>query len=281
VLHHYRDNRPKLAPAPSLSLQIVGLAIRPDAGAAELVPLINNDPALATSLLRVANSAHYRAARDIETVRDAVVRLGIVEASRLASALAAKTLFNPQLKHERSTFGRRFTDEFQRAMTIAAVSATLAMKTPRAHSDRAYLGGILVDASRSVALRSLHALMADAVVAFNVDEAQLERVLELAHVDIGREAQQHWNLPSYLGDICALAHEEGLPAAPELTDVHVVRLVSALEDLRRGAARWPRATSEVLEGARALRVTPQAARALLTDLRTNRERAARTFTAAA
>jgi len=276
VLEHFRENRPGPASAPSLSLQILNLVANSRTGPADLARLVQNDPALAASVLNVANSAYYRGVQEVEIVRDAVARIGLEEAGRVAGALAAKSLFSPRMRQEFSIYSDRWSDLFVRAVTVATVSASLAMRKPPARSDRAYLGGMLVDVGKSVALRSIASLVADK--AADPGPARIDRVLELVHLEIGGEVHQEWNLPQYLTVLCVRHHDEEVPADPEFADLHVVRLISALEDLRRSPGLVPHAQFEFLQSAEVLGLDPIAARAILAELRTTAERVARTFT---
>jgi len=275
VIEHFRKNRPGPASAPSLSLQILNLVASPRTGAADLARLVQNDPALAASVLHVANSAYYRGVAEVESVRDAVARIGLEEAARVAGALAAKSLFSPRMRQEFAAFSGMWSDLFLRAVTVATVSASLAMREPPARSDRAYLGGMLLDVGKSVALRSISALALDGAVQPSPD--RVRRVLEQVHLEIGGEVHQEWSLPQYLTVLCVRHHDDVVPAEPEFADLHVVRLVSALEDLRRDPANSAHAPVEVAQSAGALRVDPHAARALFAELRTTGERVARTF----
>jgi HD-like signal output (HDOD) protein len=281
VLEHFQRNRPGPASAPSLSLQILSLVANPRTGAADLARLVQNDPALSASLLHVANSAYHQGVQEVESVRDAVARIGVEEAGRVAGALAAKSLFSARARQEYAAFAERHDALFRRSAAVAAVSASLAMRAPGARSDRAYLGGMLVDVGKAVGLRSLSALRLDGRVALEPDDPRVDRVLERVHLEIGGEVHQEWNLPQYLTVLCVRHHDDEVPGDPDFRDLHVVRLVSALEDLRRDPAGAPHAFAEVVQSAAVLRVAPHAARALSAELRTAEERVARTFGAAA
>ncbi len=277
VLEHFQKNRPGPASAPSMSLQILNLVASPRTGAADLARLVQSDPALAASVLHVANSAYHRAVEEVESVRDAVARIGLEEAGRVAGALAAKSLFSPRMRQEFAAYSDRWSDLFVRAVTVATVSASLAMKKPPARSDRAYLGGMLHDVGKSVALRSLSSLALERQLVLLPLSSRLDRVLERVHVEIGGDVHQEWSLPQYLTVLCVRHHDDAVPGDAEFADLHVVRLVSALEDLRRAPANAPHAQVEVAQSAEVLRTDPHALRALLAELRTTSERVLRTF----
>jgi HD-like signal output (HDOD) protein len=277
VMAHFQENRPGPASAPSLSLQILNLVASPRTGAADLARLVQNDPALSASMLHVANSAYHRGVDEAESVRDAVARIGVEEAGRVAGALAAKSLFSARMKQEFAAFADRWDDLFRRSVTVATVSASLAMKRPGARSDRAYLGGMLLDVGKSVGLRSLASLLVDGKLALPPGDPRVDRVLERVHVEIGGEVHQEWSLPQYLTVLCVRHHDDEVPGDAEFRDLHVVRLVSAVEDVRRDLAASPHAPVELLQSAGVLRMDPLAVRALAAELRTTAARVARTF----
>ncbi|HUJ28751.1 MAG TPA: HDOD domain-containing protein, partial [Myxococcales bacterium] len=98
VVTHYLANKPGPESFPGLSLQILNMVAAPDIDARKLARLVSRDPALSASLLRVANSAFYRGASPIQTVRDALARMGMTEVARVASVVAARSLFNPKVR---------------------------------------------------------------------------------------------------------------------------------------------------------------------------------------
>jgi putative nucleotidyltransferase with HDIG domain len=276
VLDHCRRHKLGPASSPTLSLRILNLVASPGAEIAELSRIISADPALSAGILNVANSAYFRGVDEIETVRDAVTRLGLDEVGRVAGALSAKSLFNPKLKLELATFGPRFTGLYRRAVTVATAAATLAMRC-RARSDRAYLGGMLHDVGRTVALRSVALLHLDHQVALGVGSPRLDRVLDRIHVELGAELHQEWQLPQYLTVLAVRHHDAEIPADEEFRDLHVVRLAAATYDLRAEPDLAWRASREIVQSAAALRVDPNGVRALAAELRQAEEKVSATF----
>lgn len=275
VLEHFRKNRPGPASAPSLSLRLLNLVASQHAEVGEMVRLVSADAALTAGVLTVANSAVYRGVDEIDTVRAAVVRLGLDEVARVAGAVSARSLFNPRLKAELATHGARFSALFHRALTVATGAAMLTLGRRDGRSDRAYLGGILFDVGKSVALRSLAALEG-AAEGLAADPARVDRVLEQVHLEVGGECHQEWNLPRYLTVIAVRHHDREIPADPDFVDLHAVRLCGALLDLRLPALAH-RAAREVPQSATALGLGPPAVRALDAELRRAAARAGTAF----
>lgn len=275
VLEHFRRNRPGPASAPSLSLRVLNLVAAPDADVGDMVRLVSADPALSAGVLTVANSAQYRGREEIETVRAAVVRLGLDEVARVAGAIGAKSLFNPKLKAELAAYGPRFAALYHRALTVASGAAFTALQARGGRADRAFLGGLLFDVGKSIALRSVAALsLEDPATA--PDEARIGRALDRVHGEVGAECHQEWQLPQYLTVIAVRHHERQIPAEPEFVDLHAVRLAGALLDLRDDDTA-PRAAAEVVQSAGALGMSALAVRTLDAELRDAAQRVAAAF----
>lgn len=277
VLAHFRENRPGPASAPSLSLRILNLVAAPGTDIAELSRLVSADPATTAGVLTVANSAQHRAVREIETVREAIARLGFEEVARIAGALSARSLFNPRLKAEMAAFGPRFAALYHRALTVATGAATVAMQLPGGRSDRAFLGGMLHDVGKSIGLRSVAALSLQGQLPFGGEDPRLDELLDRVHLEIGGEVHQEWNMPQYLTVIAVRHHDPAVPADEEFRELHAVRLAAALHDLQAEPLRAARAAGEVVQSAGALRLSPHAVRALSAELRGAAQRATSAF----
>lgn len=276
ILAHCRQHKLGPASSPTLSLRILNLVASPGAEISDLARIISADPALSAGVLNVANSAFFRGVDEVETVRDAVTRLGLDEVGRVAGALSAKSLFNPKLKLEQAAFGPAFAALYRRAITVATAAAALAMRC-RARSDRCYLGGMLHDVGRSVALRSVALLHLEDEAGPGRDPGQVARLLDRVHVELGAELHQEWQLPQYLTVLAVRHHDAEIPADEEFRDLHVVRLAAATYDVRAdGDTAW-RASREILQSAAALRLDANGVRALAAELRVAEEKVATTF----
>jgi len=276
ILAHCRSNKLGPASAPTLSLRILNLVASPNADVSEMARLISADPALSAGILTVANSVFHRGLSEIETVRDAVTRLGLDEVGRVAGALSARSLFNPRLKLELQAFGPGFAALYRRAIAIATGAAALAMRTG-ARSDRAYLGGLLHDVGRTVALRAVADLAREGQLGLEPSDPRIERAVDRVHVDVGAEVHQEWQLPQYLTVLAVRHHDPAIPAAPEFLDLHVVRVAAAVHDLHRAPAAAWRAGRELVQSAAALHLHPTGVRALWSELRQAEEKVATGF----
>lgn len=268
VLDHFRKNHPAPSALPAVSLQVLNMVAEPKLSLSQLTRVVAQDPAFSAAILKVANSPAYAAAQEIQTLREAVARLGLVEVGRVAGVVSARSLFQPQVRTEFAAFGSRWSDLFAEAVAGARGAAWLAMNGAKhTLSDQVFLAGILHDLGRSVALRSVAALQFSEQC-FETEGNEIDRVIERVHVEIGGEVHDSWSLPRFSTLVAVRHHDLGLPIDGEYADVHCVRLASALVQVIRQPWRHAQVKAEVEQSAAALRLDVYALRSLETQLRT-------------
>ncbi len=270
ILDRFAKARPEPASFPAIALRILNLVASPGTELVELATLVSRDPALSAGVLSVANSVVFRGLMEVETVREAAVRLGLAEVGKIAAAVSARTLFSPRLRAEQTAFGERWQGLFCHAVAVGSAAAAFALRHPGARSDRIYLGGLLHDVGKSLAMRILAGAFVEGRIA-PPQAARLERVLDRVHVELGGEAHQAWALPQYLTVICVRHHDDAVPGDPENVDLHFVRLTSAVADLGEPAFA-ARAGREIVQSAAALGFDPYEVRALAAEVRQAQER---------
>ncbi len=88
---------------PEAALRIRQVINQPDVTSAEIIQIVQTDPALSARLIKVANSPLYGTWREIKTVRDAVRRLGLEATRSLTFSLSVRQLFRARstlIKHQ-------------------------------------------------------------------------------------------------------------------------------------------------------------------------------------
>jgi len=276
VLTHFRQQVPGPSSVPAVALQVLNAVADPEVSLGELTRLVSQDPAMSAGVLRVANSAAYHGVQEAETLRDAVTRLGLVEVGRVAGMVAARSLFQPQLKAEFAAFGSRWHEIFAESLVSARGASWLALQVRGINADHVFLAGLLHDLGRSVALRAV-AAVSEGSRATDPFDPRIDRVLERVHVEIGGEVHQHWSLPRFSTLVTMRHHDLALPVDGEYREVHVVRLVSALVQLRRQPWRARATQAEVDESCAALGLDGYALRSLDTQLRAELSTVAQAF----
>ena len=104
VLDRAERNAGELPAFPGVAARLVDLLEHPEAELREVEALVSQDPAVSSQVLRVANSLMYRGAMPIETVPQAVLRLGFRETAQVAMSAACRVLFSLEDRAELELF---------------------------------------------------------------------------------------------------------------------------------------------------------------------------------
>jgi HD-like signal output (HDOD) protein len=140
------------------------------------------------------------------------------------------------------------------------------MERRMGRSDWAFLGGMLHDVGKSLALGALARSIGGGRAPADVPEPVLEALLEHVHVELGREAHARWQLPDYLRELCAEHHAQTCPLTDDTRELHLVRVVSGLYALRARTQPIER-VGELANSLVTLAFTPAQVRAIDTGLR--------------
>lgn len=126
---------------PTLPKIAVGVrkAIETDVPVRKIELLIQADPALATLLIKTANSALYRTRNTATTIEQAIMRMGLRTVKNLVTSYSLKHLF--QTEHK--AIKQRMKDLWIHSTEVAAVSFVLAKHLRQFDPEQALLMGLL------------------------------------------------------------------------------------------------------------------------------------------
>jgi HD-like signal output (HDOD) protein len=183
-----------------------------------VVELISYDKSLAAQCLRTANSALFRRRNDVETVREAVLALGLSRIRDLVYSCSLPKLFF-SAKHGMSpvTFWRH-------ALGTALISQHFAKQLAVQDYEKLYLAGLLHDVGILVNSLLFPEEFHRALLLAESSETPLceaeQQVLGFTHCESGRILADSWKLPP---DLCGVIefHHQPTPggSAPEMTAV--------------------------------------------------------------
>jgi putative nucleotidyltransferase with HDIG domain len=214
------DKLPALSPTVG---QLIGTLSHSMPDVLRLERLINKDPALAGTLLSVANSAAYARYASTSSTMDAISRLGFGKLKRFALAQAFSKVFR---------FGRPpavwSPTRFHLHSTAVGMAAeVLADCLPVQESEHAFLAGLLHDLGKLLIAVAFpdHWLRIDsfAVHGGSAIEKELE-LLGLDHGELSALAAARWKLPEAVCEAIRRHH------SPEIENPRVIplsRLVQA------------------------------------------------------
>ncbi len=213
--------------------QVLRLVEDQRASAGDLAKVIGSDQALASRILRLANSAFYGFRREIVTISHAVVLLGF---DTVKSIVLAATVFETLNDGEVvSSFDReRF---WLHVGATAAAARRIAKHLRVADPEAAFVGGLLHDVGKVVLDRFFYRRYAEAARRA-VETPCLIREAEAAlfsvnHAEVGRWLTERWRFPAAIVEPVAFHHR---PAAASPDYRGLSSVVHLADILTRNAA---------------------------------------------
>jgi HD-like signal output (HDOD) protein len=181
--------------SPVLLPRLTAVLKSSDSDISDMAQLIQLDPVLAAATLRLANSAFFGGGEPVETVNEAVMRLGASELYRLAALSLAARWMAIDVEGYRWEAG-----DFCRASLVKAVAAELlARQTRQLDSDLAYTTGLVFEIGK-LALAFSCGSRFEAIRTHQVKEAcpwlEAERaVLGFNHAEVSARLLERWRFP--------------------------------------------------------------------------------------
>jgi HD-like signal output (HDOD) protein len=154
--------------------------------------LIREDQALTAQVLKMANTAFFSGLSKVETVRDAIVRLGIEQISNIVILVTQKQIFKPSNRH-----ASEFMEKLWRHSVGTAIgSSWLAKKSGYPQiASQAFVAGLLHDIGKLFLLTVIESIHAKKTYNFNPSREFVTEIMDSLHTEQGWLLTQNWNLP--------------------------------------------------------------------------------------
>lgn len=163
---------------------------------------ISMDASLASQVLRVANSPFYAGLSTINTVKEAIVRLGLARVVQIATLVMQKGLFSS--KDPATT--QCMVKLWQHSVAVALGSEWLAKRLNfEALAEEAFMAGLFHDIGELLLLRCLDDIRAKNP-AVNLPENLLHEIMVNQHEQKGAWLLQSWNLSEIYSHIAGSHH---------------------------------------------------------------------------
>ncbi len=175
---------------PHVATQALAMAQDANATSGQLADLICKDQALATNLLRIANSPAYAGTREIVSLQQAITRLGMQTIAELAVTICVRGSIFPK-----KTFADLSSGLWMHSLASALFAKEIA-RQQRRNVEAAYLCGLLHRIGMPLVLKAVTDVRSKGE---EPTRSEVEELLDLLHVDVGLLATEKWRLPSQVG----------------------------------------------------------------------------------
>jgi putative nucleotidyltransferase with HDIG domain len=236
VLEGDRDEIPLLN---RVALKLRALMRDPRVHAAEVARLIHSDQALATRVMRLANSAYYGAIGPVPELGQAIRRVGFRAVEGVVVAASTQALYRPRTAVEAGLM----SGLWDHALAVATAARRIARDVRRGDPEQAFLAGLLHDIGRAMALRVLGEGNGKAPGERRVlPPERILRLIDAVHTEVGGQLLEKWGFPPEVV-LATRAHHgpaeipdsESVPLAVALGDLVATRAGLDVSDLPPGA----------------------------------------------
>lgn len=182
---------------PTIAIQIISLAKEPDIDLGRILQLLNCDPALASKILRTANSPIYPFGKTVESLRQALVVLGLNATISLALSFSLV-----QSLRTMKEGGLDYSLYWKRALIAGTACRILGKVCQVTDIEEVYLAGLLQD----IGMLALDQVFPDLYATLPSPQsnhleilAHENQVLGITHEEVGSWLLKQWNFPDRLG----------------------------------------------------------------------------------
>jgi len=204
-----------LPPLPRIVTQLKELlADEERVSSKQVATLIRNEPAIAASLLRMANSAAFGGLHPISDLTQAIARLGFKQVSSVVTALAHSSHFHsndPAMKH--------WLEVLWGHAVATALGARAVANLTAGDPEEAFMAGLLHDTGKLLVLKAVDYIEKDRKLAV-VTPGVLDELMDILHAELGHRTLMDWHLPAPICDVALRHHDKNL----DLNDSLIIRV---------------------------------------------------------
>ena len=229
---------------PEVAFEVIRVADHAESSAMKVANTLSKDPSLSARVLRLANSAFYGMSRNVSSVQESVIVLGMRTTKSLSLVAASFPWLHVALK------GKGLKPEllWNHCISCAHFSKIIARKVDNVDAEQLFCIALLHDMGTVALYLTLEAEFNQLIKAAKVSGVpfdELERnLLDFDHAELGAALAESWNLPKTYSEAIRYHHR---PSALEQTNT-LADILHVADILVRS-----RGISEGLDGAFYLR----------------------------
>jgi len=215
-------------PIPQVALKLLRMADDERFDLDAITREVGKDQVISALTLRLCNSPVFSRGRPIDSIKQALIRLGRNNFIKSVVTAALEGFY----RIRDAGYSLCKGGLYQHALGTALVAEAIAAMTKAVDKDSAYTAGLLHDIGKVVLDRfvaATHPLFYRAARDDNEPMRQTEtRLFGMDHTQAGEVLARRWGLPDAIAEVIRYHHEPANPAIFQTSLVHVVNLASLL-----------------------------------------------------
>ena len=230
---------------PTSIKEIQRILSNPESTIKEISDNIKRDPALTANIMKIANSAGYITIKRVDTIEEAVKKIGTKGINTLLVASGVQDILEIRYK--------KYEKLWKNSYKTAFYAQRLAVKLDKAQLvEYVYLSALLTDIGRIVLLSlkpDLAKRIKDIVGSKGSDELGIfeEIGIGMSHSTLGSVILKKWNFNEAVTSVVELHHRPHLAPEKYRELIYIVYLASAMLDIEERKGRYEMMDEDVLE----------------------------------
>ncbi len=224
-----------LPPMPQVAIKARQVVSNSKSNAQDLANVIEQDQAITTRVLKLANSPFYGSRGEVATVQKAAVVLGTKTLYELLTMACASGFLGERLEGYDLDAG----DLWMHSLAVASGSRILSERFMPELKDDAFSAGLIHDSGKLI-LDSYILERKIAFMDFLLDERQTfldaeKHTLGFDHAEIAYSVCLKWNMPEYIANAIRYHHTPALSSQKELSSIiHLADAIAMMSGLGVG-----------------------------------------------
>jgi len=216
------SGRFELTSMPEVAFKVRDMLADPDVEPAQLGEVINLDPVIAAKLMRTANSALYIGTTPCESVKSAVLRMGLGATRQLVLCYTMRDLF----RHEAPELKAAMAAAWEQTVYVAAVCYALAQRSGSFAPEQAMLAGMV----SNIGVLSVFNYLGNHPKIYR-DKERLDTTVSQLRSDAGVMVLEHWEFAEDLVDCARCCRQWDRESPGDVADICDLVQVATLHAL--------------------------------------------------
>lgn len=205
-----------------IALRLINLLADINFKVEDLENTVNEDQVLVGHILKLANSTSHIGRVKVETIKEALIRLGAHHVSNLAMAVSQAALHVSKNSFVNDVMQELWFHSHACALGCHWVAVN---KGHRNIAEQAYLAGLVHDVGKLHLLKSLERLVNAGMAQAALERELLLEIFSELHVEQGTRLMEYWNMPPVYRNASARHHDQAMGS--DDTVLAIVRFVNA------------------------------------------------------
>jgi HD-like signal output (HDOD) protein len=205
IIKEYADSEKVNLPVfPGVAFELQQLLADDSTSIDQVAKVIGKDQALATQVLKLANSALFSGPTQVRTIKDAMMRLGLNHVFNLVVCTTQGNLYKSSIP----SLNQYLQTSWKHALCSATGSRWLVQELGHKElRDEAFLAGLLHDIGKLILIKALETINSrNEDLAFT--DSFISKVLVSMHADQGYKLMEEWGIPETYCQIALKHHLE-------------------------------------------------------------------------